>query len=62
MNSIHITIWKGLVIELFYLLRQIAEFCELFPTDCIAEFIHPVTYTLANDKIAEVRMTAIKAV
>ena len=39
-----------------------AEFVELFPTDCIAEFIQPVTFILALDKVAEVRLTAIRAV
>lgn len=40
---------------------QIAEFCELFPTDCIAEYIQPVAFILALDKVAEVRVTSIKA-
>jgi hypothetical protein len=42
--------------------RQIADFVHLFPTDCIAEFIQPVTFILALDKVAEVRLTALKAV
>lgn len=40
---------------------QITEFSELFPVECIAEYIQPVTFILALDKVAEVRLTAIKA-
>ncbi|CAF0880913.1 unnamed protein product [Brachionus calyciflorus] len=40
---------------------QISKFCELYPPDCLAEFVQPVTFTLALDKIAEVRVTAVKA-
>ena len=39
-----------------------AEFVELFPIDCISDYIQPVTFILALDKVAEVRLTAIKAV
>ena len=40
---------------------QIAQFCELFPSDYLAEYVQPVAFTLALDKVAEVRNTAIKA-
>lgn len=40
---------------------QIAEFCDLFPTNCIAEYIQPVSFLLALDKVAEVRVTSLKA-
>ena len=42
--------------------RQIAEFCPLFPPECLAEYVQPVAFTLALDKIAEVRLTAINSV
>ena len=45
-----------------FLHRQIIEFCELFPTDCLAEYVQPVAFILALDKVAEVRVTAVKAV
>ena len=44
-----------------FILRQISEFCELFPVDCIAKFIQPIGFTLALDKVAEVRLTAVGA-
>ena len=40
---------------------QIAQFCELFPPDYLAEYVQPVAFTLALDKVAEVRMTSLKA-
>jgi hypothetical protein len=46
---------------LFYS-RQIAQFCELFPTDSLAEYVQPITFILALDKVAQVRTTAVKAV
>jgi hypothetical protein len=46
---------------LFFHLRQISDFCELFPADCIAKFIQPIIFTLALDKVAEVRLTAVGA-
>ena len=51
-----------LIFNYYFLQRQISYFCELFPCDCLAEYVQPVTFTLALDKIAEVRITAIKAV
>jgi hypothetical protein len=49
-------------IEFLWALRQIAEFVCLFPADYISEYIQPVTFILALDKVAEVRSTAVKAV
>jgi len=40
---------------------QIAEFCPLLPAECLAEYVQPVAFTLALDKISEVRLTAINA-
>ena len=42
--------------------RQICYFTEQFPCDCLANFVQPVAFTLALDKVAEVRITAIRAV
>ena len=41
---------------------QIAAFTEQLPVDCLADYVQPVVFTLALDKVAEVRLTAIKAV
>ncbi len=41
---------------------QIALFTEQFPVDCLADYVQPVVFTLALDKVAEVRLTAVKAV
>ena len=40
---------------------QIAQFCELFPAEYLAEYVQPVAFTLALDKVAEVRSTSLKA-
>ena len=40
---------------------QIIEFCHLFGDKSIAEYIQPVVFMLAIDKVAEVRQTAIRA-
>jgi len=40
---------------------QIAQFCELFPAEYLAEYVQPVAFTLALDKVAEVRLTSLKA-
>ena len=40
---------------------QIVQFCELFPAEYLAEYVQPVAFTLALDKVAEVRMTSLKA-
>ena len=40
---------------------QISQFCELFSPDCLAQYVQPVAFILALDRIAEVRVTATKA-
>ncbi|RMZ95186.1 serine threonine- phosphatase 4 regulatory subunit 1 [Brachionus plicatilis] len=40
---------------------QISQFCELFSAECLAQFVQPVAFILALDRIAEVRVTATRA-
>lgn len=37
-------------------------FCPQFPSASLADYVQPVAFTLALDKVAEVRITAVKSV